>query len=269
MLHLLRETDGSGEDFGAYLNYQYPYQADITLHAKMSVSELKHQGQFADDEESDFLPTVPYFMRGSEHEKEADMEPENKNDAGEIEVPKGVKALNGGTYRGTAYHSVLELIDFQAVRERKDVYRELQRIRENRLMDVRALNLVWGDKIWTFFTSKIAERMKLADANGVLRKESQFVMGIPARDMDEADSDEPVLIQGIIDAWFEEDGELVIVDYKTDQIEEGEEQTLLDLYQIQMVYYAQALKQITQKKVKEAVIYSLALQKEVVVPVVL
>ncbi len=269
MLHLLRETDGAGADFGAYLNYQYPYQADITLHAKMSVSELKHQGQFADDEESDFLPTVPYFMRGAEHEKEADMEPENKNDAGEIEVPKGVKALNGGTYRGTAYHSVLELIDFQAVRERKDVYRELQRLRENRLMDVRALNLVWGDKIWTFFTSKIAERMKLADANGLLRKESQFVMGIPARDMDEADSDEPVLIQGIIDAWFEEDGELVIVDYKTDQIEEGEEQTLLDRYQIQMVYYAQALQQITQKKVKEAVIYSLALQKEVVVPVVL
>lgn len=92
-------------------------------------------------------------------------------------------------------------------------------------------------------------------------------MGIPAYRMDEADSDEPVLIQGIIDAWFEEDGEIVLVDYKTDRVVEGEEKVLLDRYQIQMVYYAQALQQITEKKVKEAVIYSLALQREVAVPI--
>ena len=73
--------------------------------------------------------------------------------------------------------------------------------------------------------------------------------------MDEADSDEQVIIQGIIDVWFEEDGDIVLVDYKTDRVEEGNEQMLLDRYQIQMVYYAQALQQITQKKVKEAVIY--------------
>ena len=136
-------------------------------------------------------------------------------------------------------------------------------------MDERALDLVWGDKIWAFFQSDISKRMQAADEKNLLRKESQFVMGIPARDMDEADSDEPVLIQGIIDAWFDEDGELVVVDYKTDRIEDGEEQILLDRYQIQMVYYAQALKQITQKNVKEAVIYSLALQKEIKVPILL
>ena len=105
--------------------------------------------------------------------------------------------------------------------------------------------------------------MRKADEQGLLRKESQFVIGIPASLMDEADSEEPVIIQGVIDVWFEEDGELVLVDYKTDSVEEGNEQLLLDRYQIQMVYYAQALQQITGKKVKEAVIYSLALQKEV------
>lgn len=289
MLKQFRETEGEAVDFGTLLNYRYPHEADITLHAKMSVSELKHQGQFADDEESDFLPTIPYFMRkrgtdiygasdadrvpdaGGEAAVEAEM-PKMAFPSGvpaEIEVPKGVKALNGGTYRGTAYHSVMELINFTEVRERKDVFHELNRIREHRLMDERALDLVWGDKIWAFFQSDISKRMQAADEKNLLRKESQFVMGIPARDMDEADSDEPVLIQGIIDAWFEEDGELVVVDYKTDRIEEGEEQILLDRYQIQMVYYAQALKQITQKNVKEAVIYSLALQKEIKVPILL
>ena len=314
LLKRLRETEGNGEGiaFDSLLNYQYPYAADIALHAKMSVSELKHQGQFADDEESDFLPTIPYFMRKRATDEGIvsdegegitvieDMKGENcgsfekdgnslasetvnqklempvdnigevkEEGPAEIEVPKGVKALNGGTYRGTAYHSVMELIDFKEVHERKDVFRELNRLRENHLMDERALDLVWGDNIWTFFTSNIAARMRAADERGLLRKESQFVMGIPARDMDEADSDEPVLIQGIIDAWFEEDGELVVVDYKTDRIAEGEEQVLLDRYQIQMVYYAQALKQITRKNVKEAVIYSLALQKEIKVEVLL
>ena len=71
----------------------------------------------------------------------------------------------------------------------------------------------------------------------------------------------------IIDAWFEEKDGLVIVDYKTDRVKEGEEQTLLDHYQVQLQYYARALSQITGKRVKEAVIYSLTIQKEINVPI--
>ena len=114
---------------------------------------------------------------------------------------------------------------------------------------------------------QIAARMKQADRNGKLRKESQFVVGVPAREMNKADSDELILLQGIIDAWFEEDDGLVLVDYKTDRVKEGGENILLDRYQIQLFYYAKALAQITGKKVKEAVIYSLALQKEIPVPI--
>ncbi len=277
MLKLLRETDGEDRDFGAMLTYRYPYMEDITLHAKLSVSELKHQGQFADDVESDFLPTIPDFMRKCggevlEEMVESDRAPEEFDDSvdwKDADLPQFRGTENAGTYRGTAYHRVMELIDFTSIRERKDVYRELKHIREAEMMDDRALNLVWAEKIWNFFRSDIAKRMQAADEKQLLHKESQFVIGIPASLMDEADSEEPVLIQGIIDAWFEEDGELVVVDYKTDSIAEGEEQVLLDRYQIQMVYYAQALQQITEKKVKEAIIYSLALQKEVAVEIVL
>ena len=62
----------------------------------------------------------------------------------------------------------------------------------------------------------------------------------------------------------EEDG-LVLVDYKTDRIREGEEEILKNRYQVQINYYTRALEQMTGKKVKEAVIYSLSLQKEVIV----
>ena len=268
MLQMLRETEGECGDFCSMLEYQYPHAADITLHAKMSVSELKHQGQFEDDGESDFLPTIPSFM-GKYMQEEEPEEESGEPRLEDADLPRFHGTENAGTYRGTAYHRVMELIDFTSVHERKDVYRELERIREAKMMDERALNLVWGEKIWKFFCSDIAKRMQAADEKKLLRKESQFVIGIPASLMDEADSEEPVLIQGVIDVWFEEDGELVIVDYKTDSIKEGEEHVLLDRYQIQMLYYAQALQQITQKKVKEAVIYSLALQKEVKVEIVL
>jgi len=146
----------------------------------------------------------------------------------------------------------------------------MKELEESKRMDKESIELIWIDKIWKFFESDVAGRMRAADALGNLHKESQFIMGIPARLMDEADSDEPILIQGIIDAWFEEDGEIVLVDYKTDRVSaENGEQVLKDRYQIQMVYYAQALQQITGKTVKEAVIYSLTLQKEIRVPILL
>ena len=132
-------------------------------------------------------------------------------------------------------------------------------------MDETALRLVSVEELYHFFGSGLAGRMRRAEEAGKLYNECQFVMGIPARRMGVADSDELVLIQGIIDAWFEEDDGLVIVDYKTDRIAEGEEQTLIDRYRIQLAYYAKALSQIAGKQVKETVIYSMALQREIVV----
>ena len=72
-----------------------------------------------------------------------------------------------------------------------------------------------------------------------------------------------MLIQGIIDAWFEDEDGAVLVDYKTDRIGEGEEAVLLDRYRLQLIYYRRALEQITGKTVRQAFLYSLALQKEI------
>ena len=87
-------------------------------------------------------------------------------------------------------------------------------------------------------------------------------MGIPAEKMGLGDSKELILIQGIMDAYIEEEKELILVDYKTDYIEKGEEQLLVERYGLQLEYYKKALEQMTGKKVKDAVIYSLTLQEE-------
>ncbi len=71
-----------------------------------------------------------------------------------------------------------------------------------------------------------------------------------------------MLIQGIIDVFFEEDGELVVADYKTDAVKEARE--LVGRYRVQLDYYAQALERLCGKRVKQKIIYSFALGEEIV-----
>ena len=87
------------------------------------------------------------------------------------------------------------------------------------------------------------------------------MIGIRAREMELADSDELVLVQGVIDAYIEEAEGSVLIDYKTDRVKEAEE--LKKRYQVQLFYYIRALEQVTGKPVKEALLYSLHLQEEI------
>lgn len=85
--------------------------------------------------------------------------------------------------------------------------------------------------------------------------------GFPANTLIEGQkSDELQLLQGIIDAYFEEDGELVLVDYKTDRVRDLSE--LTERYSIQLKLYKRALEQLTGMRVKECIIYSTHLRQE-------
>ena len=105
----------------------------------------------------------------------------------------------------------------------------------------------------TFVQSDTGRRVANAVNCGSVRREQPFVFEYEGQ-----------LIQGIIDLYFEEDGEFVLVDYKTDRVMKGEagEKELVRRYAIQLDYYAKALTQLTGKKVKEKIIYSFALGKE-------
>lgn len=232
--------EGFGQELKAAFAYQYPYSADIGLHTKLSVSELKKQGQFVDEEESDFLPTIPAFMR---------------EEAGEDK--------KRGAHRGTACHRALELLDFARVRTKEELRGEIERFRIEKRMDEESISLLSEKQLLDFVNSPLGKRMAAAQSEGRLKKEQQFVIGVLAKDMGVADSQEQILIQGIMDAWMEEEDGLVLVDYKTDHVKKGEEQVLKERYQVQMDYYKQALEQMTGKEVKEKIIYSLALNQEI------
>ena len=79
----------------------------------------------------------------------------------------------------------------------------------------------------------------------------------------EYDSEQEILVQGIMDAYFEENDEIVLIDYKTDHVKTKEE--LVQRYKKQLEIYAESLEQMTGKKVKERIIYSFCLGKEIFV----
>ncbi len=104
----------------------------------------------------------------------------------------------------------------------------------------------------------------MAETEGRLFKERQFIMGVKAKDInEELQSEELVLVQGVIDAYFVEKNELVLVDYKSDAY--VTEEKLKSRYHIQLRHYQKALEQLTGMKVKESIIYSVWLSRQVLI----
>lgn len=99
-----------------------------------------------------------------------------------------------------------------------------------------------------------------AQEQGLLYREQPFVLGIDAKRLDpDLPEGEKVLIQGIIDVFFIEDGEIVLLDYKTDVIDSLE--ALWNRYNVQIQYYEEALTKLMQMPVKERIMYSFYLEK--------
>lgn len=240
------------------LGYTYPHKADVGLYAMMSVSELKRRSR---EEESGGAVELEALIQAEPDQ--APLRQESTSVPGRTNAAAAARPRrdSGGADRGSAYHRALELLPMGACRSFGDVVRGLDGLvetgrflkQERRLVDARVL--------WDFFRSPLGGRLKRAEEEGRLHKEQQFMIGIQAREMELADSDELVLVQGVIDAYIEEADGSVLIDYKTDRVKEAEE--LKKRYQIQLFYYIRALEQVTGKPVKEALLYSLHLQEEI------
>lgn len=238
--------------------YTYAYRELEQLYTKTSVSELKiaameekDEAAYQTFEQKEIVPYIPSFRRD---EEEA-----------------------GGTLRGNAFHKVMELADYgqlyQGVYERLPESAEVfvtsgdgKKLKAN-LREMLAREVAEGrlpesyrqvlreHQLVRFFQDPIAWRMWRADASGILYREQPFVYGISAaRLKSQFPAREKVLIQGIIDAFFVEDGQIVVVDYKTDRVETGQE--LWNRYAEQLKYYEEALGKLMRLPVKEKILYS-------------
>ncbi len=237
---------------------EYPYENTIDIKSKMTISELKQLGQFIDEDHS-----VKLFDE-KRVEKE-DKDEDKKEDKNEATVPKFM--LEDGeevsaTSRGTIYHKVMELLDLSKINSKEDLQEHLDQMVSTAMVMEEDMKLLNRYNIYRFTQSKIAHRMRRAKQEGLLYKEKQFVIGIPANEIyKDVDSEELILVQGIIDLFFEEDGQIVLLDYKSDFL--NDPLIFVSRYGTQLRYYRRALEQITGKKVKEMIIYSLHLGQEI------
>lgn len=260
---------------------RYPYQVDVLRKNKYSVSELKHRAmreKFEAEQEETipaFLeepvtPTIPLFIQREESVEQ--------------------ETANRGALRGTAVHRVMECYDFaseKSVQEQMEAMEKEEKI----TADMRAL--VKEQTVADFVSSETGKRMALAQRGGALYREKPFVMGFTEEELEnygfgadsntdsceniyeKTDSDQEkeeqkrirheedlTLIQGIIDVfWIEKDG-IVLLDYKTDRVQQAKE--LIDRYETQLKLYADALERVfgaRKLKVKEILIYSFSLEK--------
>ncbi|MCI8417723.1 MAG: helicase-exonuclease AddAB subunit AddA [Lachnospiraceae bacterium] len=239
------------------LEFVYPFETEVGLQLKVSVSELKREGQVEEEEqalllypEPEVVPYVPRFMKEGQ--------------------------VLTGAARGTAYHRALQELHLEKMTHTERVKEALETLVEQGKLSREMADSIRPWDIYAFARTDLARRMTKARAEGRLYMEQPFVISMPAVEIrPEWESREPVLIQGIMDAWFYEkashgsdsdktEEELVILDYKTDWVREGGE--LLERYGRQLDYYERALVQITGKRVKEKLIYSFCLGEVVVCP---
>ena len=222
-------------------NYIYPYEVLSDLPSKVTVSEIKSAANSSFDgaekyEEPEIIPYIPDFVAGAE-------EPHK------------------GAYRGTIYHRILQLWDYQSEAPVKDNIGDM--VSRGFITEEEA-KLVSPYDIEQFLGSSLGLRMKKASLCGQLHRESPFVITKQASEIDgDWPQDETVLVQGVIDVWFTEDDKLILADYKTDRVRTKDGSDLMDKYRIQLLTYADALSRLLDRKVDEAYIYSFALDKTI------
>lgn len=284
------------------LYYRYPYQKQTLTHAKMSVSEIKKVSFLADEikleeqaEVVDFME--PYLQwKSADFEKEETEQKELKTQKQEQKEPVQKEAFPvTGSHKGTVYHTVFEKFDYSRKPDYENIEALLLSLQAQGILSQEEKDSVWIKDFLQFAGTGLYERMRAADSRGELFREVQFVVGFyeseieafkeaakiigetgklpvftskksiekqpPAGDMEL--SEDTVLVQGIIDAYFVENGKIVIVDYKTDHVEKEEE--LVRHYAIQLELYKKAVEQITKLPVSEKILYSTRLGREIIV----
>ena len=265
---------------------KYAFENLKGLYTKTTVTELK---KHLLEEMGEVFGKEAEFAQDTASEEEKQT-PEMQADSGTERHAAPLKRLSGAD-RGTAYHRIMELLDEEIFGDEKltaeaaelfdkvdpmakgksgadldhiskKIYAWMKNLAEKKVIPEEYPGSVWSGDVTRFIGSPLGQRMAKAYREGRLMREKPFMMGIPASELDSRFPDrETVLIQGIIDAWFFEGDDIILMDYKTDKVDREEE--LSERYSIQLDYYKRALEAATGKKVKEIYIYSFKFGKDI------
>jgi ATP-dependent helicase/nuclease subunit A len=226
------------------LSYRYSHEKSVNVPTKISVTKLNRLEK--ESFEKLYVPALrdmPVFScKGSDLSARKDFSASEK---------------------GTLVHFVMQHLDLGKNLGRTGIEEQIADMEHRNLLTTGEAMAVteYSEKIEEFFLSEIGRRMI---SSPLVRREVPFVIKRKASDIaGELDENDVVLVQGIVDCLFYEDGEAVIVDYKTDSVTEEEIENVRDEYREQVLSYKDAVEKITHTKVKECSLYLFSLSKTV------
>ena len=156
--------------------------------------------------------------------------------------------------RGTAMHTFMQFCSYE--NSKTDLDSEISRLEANGFITAQQADSLDRKKLSSFFNSEFAERMFNSDR---IHREIKISSFVRANEIYDTEFDDKILVQGIADCVFEENGELVLLDYKTDKVKTAEE--LLGRYEKQLMFYKHAVARTLNMPVKEVILYSFSLGK--------
>ena len=156
--------------------------------------------------------------------------------------------------RGTAMHTFMQFCSYE--NSLNDLEGEINRLKNLGHINNEQADSLDRNMLNTFFSSELASQIFNADR---VYREIKVTSFVPVREIYGLESDEKILIQGIADCVIEKNNELILIDYKTDNITDGEE--LLERYKKQIMFYKNAIAKTLNKPVKQALLYSFKLGK--------
>ncbi|HBF4994221.1 TPA: helicase-exonuclease AddAB subunit AddA [Clostridioides difficile] len=228
------------------LNYIYPYEFSTRKPATISVTEIK---KIQNNYEEELINTIfeqkvilkkPLFIQNEEEREKI-----------------------SGTERGTIVHLVMEVLDLKNVSSVNDIKSQIRGFVSKGIITEKQASIVNPYKIYKFFDSNIGKRMLNAE---IINREKSIYAQVNMKDIyiyeklinnddKKLYDNESVMLRGIVDAYFEEDNQIVLVDYKTDFVNEENINQIIEKYKKQLDLYADIIETLTGKSVKEKCIY--------------
>lgn len=232
------------EKVAKIFNYQYEHSLETQLPSKSTVSKIKEM--VYENESVDFNSMV---------KKEVGLE----NIVPQFLENNDIKI--SASRKGTLMHLMLQKLDFKKEYD----YEKLNELREKlvlkNVITREEADSIYLNKILDFLKSDFAKKIKNAK---IIQKEKPFCTKIFAKDIYKEANDETILVQGIVDLYFiDENDNLILVDYKTDYVELGKENELIEKYKKQLEIYKNSIEDAINKKVYKTYIYSIYLNKEI------
>lgn len=262
-----------------HFSYVYPFEKSTHRSPKYSVSLLKmkameehgetisenaQEGRAVapewDEEKIDKAEEIAEGLESQEHSTkdkgesntETKQQAKEKLDSPLIQKMKA-EGKNIGAAIGDSYHHALAFYDYS---------KDISQLSE--FLSPEEYGLLNQEKLKKFLDSSLGQLFAKAYKENTLYREQHFMQEVEYEKLfpeDGGDNVEKVILQGIIDAFIMEEDGIILVDYKTDRVKDGEE--LRNRYQKQIDLYSEALEQILGKKVKRRVLYSFSLGEEV------